>query len=190
MFQHIVIHHLTFHFLKFMRMIMIAKPQALLVAALTYFIVISTISFQILQCFRNIHPGSYDIFHSCCLMVGDTLIPPFKWFWIITGSQFLFRQSTCAMRRQNFHSGRFDILLELSGSSIIKFSIIIISRFNTGISHFCQFRENGSISRITFSVLIVYPIQYISNRIELNSHFFLSFFSLCRHCNRNHQKSS
>ena len=76
-------------------------------------------------------------------------------------------------------------------SSVVKLSIIIIGGFHTGISHFRQVLQKSNISGVTFAVLIVYLIQYISDRIELNSYFFFSFLlSLCRHCLWNHEKSS
>ncbi len=52
------------------------------------------------------------------------------------------------MRGQDFHSSRLDIFLELLRGSIVEFSIIIISRFNTGISHFC--RQKRQAQRVAF----------------------------------------
>ena len=60
---------------------------------------------------------------------------------------------------------------------------------DTGISHFRQVLQKSNISSVTFAVLIVYLIQYIPDRIELNRYFFFSFrfcFRLCHGRKRNH----
>ena len=77
--NHIVQHNrLIFYFLKFMRMIMISKFHTVLLTSFAYFIEIVAIHLHLFHCFRNTDSRIYDVFHACCFMSGNALIPPFQ----------------------------------------------------------------------------------------------------------------
>ena len=166
--HHIVNPYLPLHFLKLMRMGMIAVAESSLTATPSYLVVEVADGLSVLQRLGCFAPRGDHISHARCLMRLDGLIPPFQRLREIVAGKFFGIQVAIDVRRDRCQSRLLAVLSVLFGRDAIELPVLVVGCLDARVSHLAQAPEH-----LCMVVGVQLGIAYhVANAVELHSHLF------------------
>ena len=159
MFQEIVVHHLAFHFLELIGVVVVAVLEAGGLA-----VQVITIDLEVMDTLLEAHPGRYQILHAGLNVGLDALVPPLEGCCEVSAGQFFGRKTAGHVGAEHLHAGTFHLLLEDIGLVAVDEAIIVAGRFHGGVTHFGDGLQH---------IGIVIVVDDTAGRIHLHAHILL-----------------
>ena len=164
--EHVVVHHLVFHLLELVGVVVVAVLDAGGLAAAAHFVQVVTVDLEILEGGLEAYPGSDDVLHAGLLVHLDALVPPGEGGREVTAVQFFAGQAAGDMGGKDLHAGGFHLLLEDLGGVPVDETVVavIAGGLDGGVTHRSDLLQD---------VGVVVMIEDAAGGVHLHAHILL-----------------